>query len=132
MNKLISNIRVNNLLDKLGFSASFLCAIHCALLPLLVSFSSFMSLGFLENPAIETGMFILSFALASVSLLLNYFNHHKKPGAIILMTLGFLLIITGKTIGEGAWEAVFSSFGAFCVAFAHFMNYRLCKNHCKI
>ncbi|HEY2583370.1 MAG TPA: MerC domain-containing protein, partial [Mucilaginibacter sp.] len=47
-------------LDNVGMTASVLCAIHCALVPLLITSLPLLGLGFLANPWLEWSMIILA------------------------------------------------------------------------
>jgi hypothetical protein len=58
-------------LDAVGFTASTLCAIHCAVTPLLLTALPLAGLKFLAHPAIETAMIMLSLLIA-VSHLVNW------------------------------------------------------------
>jgi len=87
-------------LDKIGFSASFFCAIHCALLPLLAGVLPLLGLQFLASPAIEETMFVTAFIIASLSLFPSYFRHHRKIHAIVIFISGFALIGIGHLISS--------------------------------
>jgi hypothetical protein len=58
--------------DAIGFSASTLCAIHCAATPLLLTALTLAGLGFLAHPAIEAAMIGLSLFIGATSLLHGY------------------------------------------------------------
>lgn len=115
-------------LDFLGFSASFLCAIHCALLPVLLTFSAMSGLEFLEDPYIEYGMIGLSAVLASISLITSYRKNHGNALPLIVVTVGFSFIVLSRFGGESeVFEAVLMTIGGLSIATAHVLNWRLCK-----
>ncbi|HEY8783887.1 MAG TPA: MerC domain-containing protein [Mucilaginibacter sp.] len=47
-------------LDRIGMTAFTLCAIHCAIVPLLITSLPLLGLGFLANPWFEWGMIIFA------------------------------------------------------------------------
>jgi len=114
-------------LDKLGFSASFFCAIHCALLPLLAGVLPLLGLQFLASPAIEETMFVTAFIIASLSLFPSYFRHHRKIHAILIFISGFALIGIGHLMTSEWIGLPIIVVGALGIALAHYVNYRECR-----
>jgi len=110
--------------DFFGFSASMLCAVHCAVLPFLLSLSPMVGLRALQNPWIEYVIILISFCIASYTLVRSYHKHHQRKQALIIVVLGFLLIATGHLIGHGWQEILFTSSGAVTVAVAHLINWK--------
>lgn len=60
----------NNTIDIIAFTSSIICAIHCAAIPIVLSFSSLSSLHFLENPYIEWTFIALGVIFVFMSLCL--------------------------------------------------------------
>ncbi len=114
-------------LDSLGFSVSLLCALHCAIMPIALTFSTLSGIAFLDNPAIELSIIVLSCTLALTSLTLCYLRHHQRLSPVLWAIGGFLLIGTSRLIPEGA-EALVTPIGAGLVALSHYVNWRLCRN----
>lgn len=121
-------------LDFVGFSASLLCAIHCASLPFLMTMSALGGIEFLEDPRLEWGMILLSFVIASSSLFNGYRNQHGKFQAIKVVVLGFGLIAASRLVEDPSLEPVFMTLGGISVAVAHWINWKLGKHSeaCKI
>ena len=117
----------NNMLDKLGMSASLFCAIHCALMPILAGLLPLIGLSFLASHAIEDTVLVGAFLIASMSLLPSYFRVHKKLHAIIIFSVGLTLIIVGHEIEAGWAEAPMAVIGGLSIALAHWVNQRECK-----
>jgi len=111
-------------LDFIGFSASLLCAIHCAALPFLLTMAPLAGLQFLENPWIEYSIILLSFLIASNALVHGYRKHHKKPLALIMAVAGFVLIGIGQFIHAEWQEVVFMATGGTVIAIAHLVNWK--------
>lgn len=111
-------------LDFVGFSASLLCAIHCAALPFLLSLAPLTGLQFLDNHWIEYAIIALSFIIATTSLLHGYRKHHNKRVTLVIALIGFALIGTGQVM-ESEWlEALFTSVGGITIAVAHLINWK--------
>ncbi len=116
-------------LDKIGFSASFLCAIHCAFLPMIITTLSLSQLEFLTNPLIELGIILFSIIIGTASLLPGYLKHHKKISPVIFIVLGFMIILGGHLFVDESFEHIVTPFGAMLVAFAHILNWKYFSNH---
>ncbi len=114
-------------LDFIGFSTSIACAIHCALLPFLISTLPFLGLGFLDNPWIEYSIILFSFFLALFALVHGYLRHHKKTLPINIVSVGFLLIAIGQIWAPHELEFIITPLGAILVGLAHYANWRLIK-----
>lgn len=129
MKQIILNKKFNSIFDKVGFSASMLCAIHCAAVPFMLSILPLLGLKFLSDPVTETVMVGFSFMLASTSLFIGYCKH-KQYKAFAIMVVGFFLIGLGVFIGNEYAEIILSASGASIVAASHLINLKLCRK-CK-
>ncbi|MEM6525246.1 MAG: MerC domain-containing protein [Bacteroidota bacterium] len=115
--------------DFVGFCSSVLCALHCALTPVLLSLLPLAGLQFLTNPAIEYSLIFISIVIASLALFRGYSQHHKDPLPLVVVGYGFLLITLGR-FAHAEWQEVFfSSAGAISVAAAHVVNWVRIKQH---
>jgi hypothetical protein len=123
----LNNLAVIQRLDRLGFSASTFCAIHCALVPFLIAVLPLAGFGFITHPHFETAMIALSLIVGAGSLTLGYLRHHQRLGAIFVLAAGFSLIFLGHTPLFEALEPVLVPAGALAVACSHLINWRLCK-----
>ncbi|WP_430390941.1 MerC domain-containing protein [Dyella sp. 20L07] len=115
-----------SLADRVGATASFLCAIHCAALPFVLAILPLLGLGFLADHRFERGFVMFACALALVSLISGY-RHHHRGLPLFLALPGLTLLITGVTFAEGysiALHSVLVTCGGFLVAAAHFVNLR--------
>ncbi len=116
-------------LDFVGFSASMLCAVHCAALPIWMTIGTLGGMVWLENPFFE-GIFIAaSVGIAAWSLSRSYWLHHHQWTALKIVAAGFLLLLAGRLV-ENAWEVALTVAGGITIAAAHWVNWRLSKN-CK-
>ncbi|RZK76350.1 MAG: MerC domain-containing protein [Pedobacter sp.] len=119
-----SSIRSGRL-DQFGMTASIACAVHCAVLPLVVTFLPLIGLEFLANMWVEITMIVLS-AIVGVWSLLTSFTHHKSIVPSLILILGFVLIANGHFIWH-EMESIFIPLGGIAIAFAHYVNWRLSR-----
>ncbi len=111
-------------LDHAGMTASILCAIHCAIVPLLLTVLPLAGLGFLANPLIEWSMIILALCIGIFAIGRSYLRSHRRLLPPILLIAGFSVIIAGHAFVHGWREAVVVPAGGLLIAIAHFFNYR--------
>jgi len=111
--------------DGLGIFTSILCAIHCALLPLAVSFLPLLGLGFIRNPLFEYGMIGLAFAVGSWALWHGFTRHHQRLTPWLLFAGGMILLIAKEI--WGAAELYLLPFAVILIISAHVVNYRLSR-----
>ncbi|MCK0160007.1 MerC domain-containing protein [Allomuricauda sp. F6463D] len=114
--------------DVIALFSSLICAIHCAAVPIVLSFSSMASLHFLHNPIIEWLFIGLAVVFVFVSLLPSYRTAHRKSMPLLIATVGFCLIILGRFDFGETWETINTGGGALMVSVAHFVNFKLLKS----
>ncbi|MFC3559197.1 MerC domain-containing protein [Pedobacter jamesrossensis] len=115
-------------LDKLGITASTFCAIHCAIVPLLLTFLPLWGLGFLADERVEIFMIVISLLLGIWSMSSSYRKLHRKVTPSIILITGFLLIALGHFSGIKHLEPILIPFGGLAIAAAHFVNLKLARN----
>ena len=82
--------------DRIGIVASILCAIHCALTPvLLIMMPTFGKVW--AHPATHWGMAIIVIPIA-VFMMLKGFRKHGKKWVLAVGSLGVLFIIVGAIL----------------------------------
>ncbi|HAI84772.1 MAG TPA: MerC domain-containing protein [Chitinophagaceae bacterium] len=113
--------------DALGIAASVACAIHCALLPLVVSSIPLFGVELLDNATFEYVMIAVAFALGVYSLQHGYKKHHHSWWPIGLFTLGIACLVA-KVI----WHELHLWFllpAVLAIVAGHWLNYKLCRVH---
>ena len=113
-----------HLADRVGATASILCAIHCALLPFVLTLLPLLGLGFLAGHRFERGFVMFAVSLALVALI-NGYRRHRRRLPLSLAGPGAALLLFGVTFADGWPIAVHSTLvatGGTMVAAAHFMN----------
>lgn len=122
------NILKRMSLDTVGIGASLACAVHCALLPLLITVLPLLGSHILENEKLEYGLLSFSFLIGCLSLGRGYFRHHRRIIPLLIFAAGFALLLGGHFgIAGGYWAPAVIFIGAAGVTGAHVLNLRRCK-----
>jgi len=117
-------------LDVLGFSASFICALHCLAIPFLITFGMFSGLAWIENHTVEIVLIITTIILAISSLIPSFINRHKNISPVALAGIGFAFLI-GSRLVEGDLEHYLTAIGGIFIAIAHFQNWKIVRYFAK-
>ena len=134
-------------LDLIGLSASVICAIHCALMTVILIFLPLVGLEFISNPFFEYSFVLISIIIGIFTFKHGYLNHHGRlypfaifiTGLIIIFSTHFLfgehnhnsdihetdIFLTDKFL----WFT--APLGAVLIGTSHFINRKLSKT-CKI
>ncbi len=118
-------------LDKFGMSASLLCAIHCALVPLILPAMAAFGLGFLWSQEFEFGMIILALIIGALSLTRSFRHVHHNVTPYLLLGIGMAIILASKFFISTKWEFIVLPIGALFIVAAHWINWRL-HHHCAV
>lgn len=116
-------------LDRLGAAGSLICAIHCALWPLLLVLVPALGLSFWASPLFERGFVVFAGILATVSLLPGYWRHGSLRALWVLLPglVGIGLGAFGSSDHNGWAHAVLMTTGGTLVAAAHLLNLSLMR-----
>jgi hypothetical protein len=122
------NIKLN--WDALGIGTSVLCAIHCALLPVLVSTLPIFGINIVHNLFFEWGMIALAFLVGSYSLFHGYIKHHRSVKPVLVFSIGFIFLVLKQFFTQ--FEIPFLIIAVACIISAHYYNYVLChRSRCS-
>jgi hypothetical protein len=115
--------------DALGIATSIACAIHCALLPVLVTTLPVFGINIIHNGFFEWSMISLAFVVGSYSLFHGYFTHHRLYTPLYIFFTGFTFLVLKQFYPQV--EYGFLAVAVVFIITAHFLNYRLChKSKC--
>jgi len=117
----------NNTIDVIAFSSSVICAVHCAAIPVVLSFSSLSIFHFLENPYIEWTFISFGLLFVLTSLWPSYKKVHYQVKPLLYATLGFAFIALARLDFTELWEIVNTVIGASILALAHYLNWKLVR-----
>jgi hypothetical protein len=121
----LNSVRV---LDRAGMSASLACAVHCAVLPLLLAALPAVGLAWLDSAWVDWTM--VAFA-AVIALRAHHggFTVHRRCLPVTIAVVGLLIIVTTICLLKGsASHHYIQASGAVVVASSHFLNRHLCSN----
>jgi len=116
--------------DRIGFAASFLCAVHCALLPVLLGVLPFLGLklgGWLD---FDLGFVVFASILGITTMSMGW-RRHRAFHAWAALLAGLVLLWVGVFIHhhDSPVHAIMMTAGGLLLAGAHFINMRLTHAH---
>lgn len=123
--------RFATLVDRVGATASLLCAVHCALLPFVLALLPLIGLEFLAGHTFERIFVTCAAVLASASILFAY-RRHRHPHALFIMLPGIALLMFGVAVNLDVHvllHTVAVVCGGVLVASAHVTNLVLSHRH---
>ncbi|MEP7255768.1 MAG: MerC domain-containing protein [Ferruginibacter sp.] len=116
------NIKLN--WDAMGIATSVACAIHCALLPVLLTALPIFGVNIIHNLFFEWGMIILAFLVGSYSLFHGFIKHHRSYLPILIFSIGFIFLVLKQFVLP--YEYLLLAIAVTLIITAHYYNYRLC------
>lgn len=126
--------KIGRRLDTVGAAASWICAVHCLVLPFFVAILPLIGLGFLLDETTERIFIGISFLLACASLIPSYFREHRRLQPLLFAFSGIGLIVLTHLLFESSWlmKFLFLLIGAGLISSAHLLNKRFCHEcaHC--
>ena len=116
--------------DAIGVTTTLACAIHCAVLPLLLTSLPLFGVNIINNLAIELLMIGLAFVIGGYSLYHGVLKHHHKWLPVIIFTGGAALLIFKQVFHS--YEYYFLLPAVLMIVSAHLLNYWYCREarHC--
>lgn len=117
--------------DRFGATASLLCAVHCALLPLVIAILPALGLGFLADHRFEHAFIAFASVLALTTLVFG-FRRHQHFRAFWFLVPGIVLLFAGIFVefeSSALLHAALVAMGGSLVAIAHVINLRLSHGH---
>jgi len=120
--------RILSVLDRVGACASTACALHCVLLPFVITALPFLGLSVFASSAFEMGMIVFTVALATFSFCWGG-KLHGEWRTLLLVLAALTLFAFGHEL-DGTLHRVVMALGGVSLATGHILNRRLCKS-CK-
>lgn len=113
--------------DAFGIAASVACAIHCAVLPLILSSLPLFGINIIENQGFEFLMIALAFVVGVYSLYHGRKKHHHSYYPILLFAAGISLLFIKSMLHSHSLMLLLPAVSL--VVIAHYLNYKLCRVH---
>lgn len=117
------------MLDRIGITATSLCALHCILLPILLPALPLLGLSFLADHAWEHVFLIITAILGAYALFSGFKRYHRKIYPFYLLAIGVIVYWIKHDFATDI-QPYFIVIGASFIVAAHLINLRLCNN-CK-
>ena len=118
--------------DALGIAASVACAIHCAVLPLVMSSLPILGINIINNFWFEIFMIVLAMGIGLHSLTHGFKKHHHRLLPIIVFVIGISLLLVKQILHQ--YQIWFLVPAVILIISAHYINYRQCRiaDHCHV
>jgi uncharacterized membrane protein YoaK (UPF0700 family) len=113
--------------DAFGIAASVACAIHCAVLPLILSSLPLFGINIIENQGFEFIMIALAFIVGVYSLYHGRKKHHHSYYPMLLFAAGISLLFIKSMLHSHNLMLLLPAVSL--VVIAHYVNYKLCRIH---
>lgn len=127
----VDRTRMQRALDRLGISASVLCAIHCAAMPLALAVLPLAGAHVLFDGTIELVMIAISATVGAVSLGSSY-RVHRRLNPLLIMGAGATILVA-NFMGHDAHSELTETLHPYIaaaagvmIATAHRINMKLC------
>ncbi len=114
------NTRIN--WDFFGITTSIACAVHCTVLPLIISSLPVFGINIINNSPFEWLMIGIAFIIGSVAILHGYRSHHKSLAPFYLLSAGFIFLVIKQFFHDK--EFIFLAPAVCFILYAHFLNYQ--------
>jgi tetrahydromethanopterin S-methyltransferase subunit C len=116
--------------DTLGITTSLVCAIHCAVLPLVLTSLPLFGINIIHNNFFEVGMIALAFVIGSIALFHGYKRHHHRMLPLFVFSAGFIFLVLKELFVT--YEIALLIPAVALILTGHFFNFRFCRkaNHC--
>ena len=124
------NMRFNINWDAVGITTTIACAIHCAVMPLLLTSLPLFGINIINNALFELAMIVLAFGIGAYSLYHGVLKHHHKWLPLIIFATGIALLILKQVFHH--LDYIFLLPAVLLIVSAHMLNYRYCRQarHC--
>jgi len=109
--------------DFMGIVTSVACAVHCAILPLIITSLPVFGINIIHNLFFEWIMIAIAFIVGCYALIHGYLKHHKSLLPLLIFSGGFLFLILKQAFNS--YEFLFLAPAVSLILYAHFSNYKL-------
>lgn len=111
--------------DALGIAASLACAIHCALLPIVLTTLPLFGFNIIDNVAFEAVMIGVAFCVGVYAFYHGYKRHHHSFLPVGVFIVGFVFLVLKEIFHQSALLLLIPA--VLSIITAHYMNYRYCQ-----
>lgn len=111
--------------DRLGMWLSYICALHCALMPVVIGYVAVNGVGRIAAESTEWAIIGCSLGIGLFRLFYSYFKEHRRPEPVMFFLVGVSLILIAKSVffvTPIQMEPVGMVAGGLLIGTAHFRN----------
>ena len=112
--------------DIAGIALSFICGIHCLVVPLSLALLPSFGWSIHENESFETTMVLLIITLATLVLVRGYLNHGKWQ-VILFLGFGAMVFLFIRPALGNSMHIYASVFGGTVFIIGHLYNWNWCR-----
>ena len=116
--------------DKIAMTLSIICVVHCFFVPsFLILGAGYLSFA-IDNEFVHKLIVLLAIPISIFALSIGYNNHKTTsfmPIAIFGLVLLILAVVLGASVLGEAGEQILTLLGSISLAYAHYKNYKTCK-----
>jgi hypothetical protein len=113
--------------DAAGIVTTVACAIHCAILPLLLGSLPILGMNIVNNVTFEYFMIFLAFVIGSFSLWHGYRRHHHSVVPVLVFAAGISFLVAKQVWHH--YQYWLLPFALVFIVSAHVLNYKACRIH---
>lgn len=113
--------------DALGIATSLACAIHCAILPLMLGTLPLFGMNLVNHEGFEYFMICLAFCIGVYSLWHGYRRHHHNLMPLFIFISGILFLVA-KQVWHN-YQYWLLPIALLFIVSAHLINYKSCRVH---
>ncbi|AYD46478.1 MAG TPA: MerC domain-containing protein [Arachidicoccus soli] len=111
--------------DALGVGASVACAIHCAILPIILSSLPIFGINIIDNKGFEYFMIFAAFAIGAYALSHGYRKHHKSMLPLIIFSFGMIFLFSKEIWHQ--YSIILLVPAVTLIVAAHYINFKMCR-----
>jgi hypothetical protein len=113
--------------DAIGIATSLACAIHCAVLPLILTSLPLFGINLVDNVGFEYFMIFLACCVGVYSLWHGFRKHHHSFFPIIVFLSGMILLIAKQVWHD--YQLWLLAPAVILIVTAHIINFKACRVH---
>lgn len=121
-------MKIQHLSDKFAMAFSFLCLVHCLILPAFFILVPSLALSFLSDEMVHKGLLMAVLPISFIALAFG-FKKHGNASVLITIVCGLIVLcfaaFAGHELLGEIGEVVLTVVGSLLVALGHFRNTRL-------
>lgn len=121
-------MKIQHLSDRFAMAISFLCLVHCLILPAFVILVPSLALSFLSDEMLHKALLIAALPISFIALAFG-FKKHGNASVIATIACGLMLLCFAAFAGHDllgeTGEVALTVLGSLLVALGHFRNTRL-------